>query len=156
MQWIGAAFFGDDADSERASSLGRLPQWLDVPLDGKGFNPAQAVTEFTGAPSDERVYVSDISPKELALEMLQDPESPSTFAANTGSDEKATKGMLFEWALAKLNAMAEAAEAASTQAPSLEPNPKPCPPPEAWLHPQTLKPVIKPGSTLTTNPWPWP
>ena len=127
-----------------------------MPLDGKGFNPAQAVTEFTGAPSDERIYVSDISPKELALEMLQDPETPSTFAANTGSDEKATKGMLFEWALAKLNAMAEAAEAASTQALSLEPNSKPCPPPLAWLHPQTLKPVIKPGSTLTPNPWPWP
>jgi len=149
LQWIGGGFFGDEADAFRASSLGRLPQWSDVPLDGKGYNAAQAVTEMSPA-SDDRILVSDISPKELALVLLEDPEAPNTFAENTGADEKATKvtltlsqtlphnptptptptptpnqGMLFEWSLAKLHIMAEAPKETST--PALTPGPGPWP-----------------------------
>ena len=129
VQWIGGGFFGDEADAGRASSLGRLPQWSDVPLDGKGYNAAQAVTEMS-PPADDKVLVSDISPKQLALVMLEDTETPYTFAENTGSDEKATKGMLFEWSLAKLHLMAEAAKETSTLA--LIPSPHPWPWPWPW------------------------
>ena len=120
VQWEGGGFFGDEEDADRASSLGRLPQWSDTPLDGTGYNALDAVTEFSEA-IDEKVPVSDISPKELALAMLEDVETPNAFAAILEADGKATKGMLFDWSLAKLHRLAKAAK--ETPTPTLIPCP---------------------------------
>ena len=109
FQWEGDDFFGDEKDADRASSMSILPHWSDVPLDGKGYNAAFSHTEMSTS-ADDKDPVCETSPKELALAMLEDTETQNTFAAYAGPDGQATKGMLFEWSLKKLQLMAKAAK----------------------------------------------
>eukprot|EP00908_Phaeocystis_cordata_P026204 Transcript_8671.p1 GENE.Transcript_8671~~Transcript_8671.p1 ORF type:complete len:514 (+),score=170.38 Transcript_8671:804-2345(+) len=108
LQWEGDEFWHEGDDVENLGSLGRPPRWSLAAVPALG---EESELELGSAAREEKAKhpVNETMPKELAIAMLEDPETHGWFRGHCNADGSATKAQLFDWALEKLKLLCQAA-----------------------------------------------